>query len=66
MSAAEHNAAILPIMRMIVDHASDEGDHWVLLETLCLGVGRLHGRTDRQTAEFIDTMAQRIATGERA
>jgi len=60
-----HNAAILPLMRLIVDHANDESDQWVLLETLCLGVGKLHGRSPRETAIYIETMAERLATGER-
>jgi len=60
-----HNAAILPLMRLIVDHAKDESDQWVLLETLCLGVGKLHGRSPRETAIYIETMAERLATGER-
>lgn len=66
MNASEaHNAAILPLMRLIVDHAETEADQWVLLETLCLGIGRLHGRTPRATAVFIETMAERLATGDR-
>jgi len=60
-----HNAAILPLMRLIVDHTKDESDQWVLLETLCLGVGKLHGRSPRETAIYIETMAERLATGER-
>lgn len=66
MNASEaHNAAILPVMRLIVEHAETEADQWILLETLCLGVGKLHGRSPRETAVFIETMAERLATGDR-
>lgn len=60
-----HNKVLLPILRMIVDAAPGEAAQWVVLESLCLGIGMMHGRDGRQCAEFIDTMAQRIATGER-
>lgn len=66
MNASEaHNAAILPMLRLITDHAKTEADQWVILETLCLGIGKLHGRSTRDTAVFIETMAERLATGER-
>lgn len=66
MSASEaHNAAILPMLRLITDHAKTEADQWVILETLCLGIGKLHGRSPRDTAIYIETMAERLATGER-
>ena len=66
MSASEaHNAAILPMLRLITGHAKTEADQWVILETLCLGIGKLHGRSPRDTAIYIETMAERLATGER-
>jgi hypothetical protein len=66
MNASEaHNAAILPMLRLITDHAKTEADQWVILETLCLGIGKLHGRSPRDTAIYIETMAERLATGER-
>jgi hypothetical protein len=66
MNASEaHNAAILPMLRLITDHAKTEADQWVILETLCLGIGKLHGRSPRETAIYIETMAERLATGER-
>lgn len=66
MNASEaHNAAILPMLRLIIDHAKTEADQWVILETLCLGIGKLHGRSPRDTAIYIETMAERLATGER-
>lgn len=65
MTDADHNGAILPLLRMIVDHAKEEASQWVILETLCLGIGKLNGRTPKETAVFIETMAERLATGER-
>jgi hypothetical protein len=61
-----HNAAIEPLLRLIVAHADKEADQWVILEALCLGIGRLHGRDARGTATFIELMAERIVTGERS
>lgn len=60
-----HNEALLPMLRLIVDHAPNEAARWVILESLCLGVGKLHGRSTKETAIFIETMAERLATGER-
>ncbi len=65
MTPDPHNAALLPMLRLIADHARSESDQWVILESLCLGIGKLHGRTPRQTAVFIETMAERLATGDR-
>lgn len=66
MNASEaHNAAILPMLRLITDHAKTEAEQWIILETLCLGIGKLHGRSPRDTAIYIETMAERLATGER-
>ena len=61
----QHNAALLPILRLIVQHAPDEAGQWVLLESLCLGIGRLHGRKARDTAIFVENIAERLAMGER-
>ena len=61
-----HNAAILPCLRLIVEAEPSEAGQWALLETLCLGIGRLHGRNDRGIATYIETMAERIASGERS
>lgn len=63
--ADAHNAALLPLLRLIVDHADTEQSRWVILESLCLGVGRLHGRSPRDTALFVETIAERLTTGER-
>lgn len=61
-----HNAAMLPILRLVLDHGSTEADQWVILESICRGIGMVHGRTAAQTAIFVETMAERLATGERA
>ena len=60
-----HNAALLPILRLIAEHAPTEEAQWVLLESLCLGIGKLHGRTPRETAVYVETIAERFTTGER-
>jgi hypothetical protein len=66
MSAAEdHNAALLPLLRVVTDHARNESDQWVILESLCLGIGKLHNRTPHQTAIFVEQIAERLASGER-
>ena len=61
----KHNAALLPALRISTNHGEDEASQWVILESLCLGIGKLHGRTARETAVFIETMAERLTTGER-
>jgi len=66
LDPASHNAAIKPALMAIVEGATTEAEQWVLLESLCFGIGILHGRAPRQIAEFIETMAERIATGQRA
>jgi hypothetical protein len=65
MGAWNHNAAILPCLKAIVENTGSEAEQWIMLESLCLGIGKLHGRTARETAVFIETMAERLATGER-
>lgn len=60
-----HNDALMPLLRLIISYGRSEPDQWVILESLCLGIGKLHGRTPRQTAEFIEAMAERLTTGER-
>lgn len=65
MSSEAHNAVILPTLRLIVEAAPVESDQWVLLETLCLAIGKLHHRTPRQTAEFVEVVAERLASGAR-
>jgi len=61
-----HNAAMLPLLKLITAHASTEEGQWIILESLCLGIGKLHNRTPRQIAVFVETMAERFATGERS
>ena len=60
-----HNQAMLPIMRLIVEHAATEADQWVIIESLCCGIGNLHGRNAKATATFVETIADRICEGER-
>ena len=61
----EHNSALLPLLRIITDAARTEPGQWVILESLCLGIGKLHNRTPRQTAEFIEAIAERLTSGAR-
>lgn len=65
MSAELHNAALLPLLRFLVEHSLDEGDQWVVIESLCLAIGRLHGRNARETAVFVETIAERLTEGAR-
>jgi hypothetical protein len=60
-----HNEALLPLLKQIVAAAPNEAAQWVILESLCLGIGLLHGRSKQDTAIFIETMADRIVMGER-
>lgn len=62
---ARHDAAIKPMLRILVDAAPSEEEQWVLLETLCLCVGTLHGRPSRAIATFVETMAETIVKEER-
>lgn len=64
-ASGSHNAAILPALRLITDHAHTEEAQWVLLESLCLGIGKLHGRSPRETALYVETIAERLTSGER-
>ncbi len=65
LTPAGHNGALKPALLAIVEAAQSEAEQWVILESLCFGIGLLHGRSPRQIAEFIETIAERIATGER-
>lgn len=60
-----HNAAMLPIMRLVIEHGPTEADQWVIWESIAPGIGRLHGRTAPQTALYVETIAERLTTGER-
>ena len=60
-----HNAILKPLLASIIDATMNEAEQWVILESVCLGIGLLHQRPPRHIAEFIETMAQRIASGER-
>lgn len=64
-ATSAHNQAIYPLLKLLTRAAQTEAQQWVILESLCLAVGKLHSRSPRQTAEFIEAMAERLATGER-
>lgn len=64
-TAEQHKATALQIVGLILEHTQAEAERWTLLESLCLAVGVLHGRNNRATAIFVETMAERIATGAR-
>jgi hypothetical protein len=64
-SKARHDAVLKPILLLIVEH-NDEGEQWAIMESLCLGLGLLNNRTARGTATFVESIAERIATGARA
>lgn len=61
-----HNAAIYPLLKSIVAAEPTQSGQWVLLETLCLGIGRLHGHSDREIAIFVETIAERLTEGARS
>ena len=61
----QHNKALLPLLRTLCDYETDEARQWVIIESLCLGVGKLHGRTPRDTAEFVEAIAERLTNGAR-
>lgn len=63
--ATSHKAALAPLLKGVIEAAPSEEAQWVLLESLCFGIGLLHGRTARQTAFFVECMAERIVAGER-
>jgi hypothetical protein len=53
------------LLKGIIECEPTEEGRWVLLETLCLGIGKFHGRTARETAVFVELIAERLASGER-
>lgn len=59
-----HNQIVRKVFPLIIDGRSEE-ECWVVIESLCAGVGALFGRDGRQTATFVETVAERLATGER-
>lgn len=52
-------------MPLLARHTSDEATQWIIIESLCIGLGLLHGRDRRGIAEIVETVAARICTGER-
>lgn len=65
ITAAQHNAAIRPLLEHLVSVAPTEPDQWLVLESLCLGVGKMHGLDARGTAEMVELIAERFASGLR-
>ena len=65
VEANPHNAAVLDAMQAITSQTLTEAEQWIVIESLCLGIGLLHGRSPRDTAEFVETIAERIASGKR-
>lgn len=66
MSATDsHNRVMLPLLKLITDHAQNEAQQWVIIESLCLGIGILHGRNASETAIYVETIAERLAAGKR-
>lgn len=66
MSIEGHNNVLLPLLKLMVEAEETESGQWIILESLSLGIGKLHGRTLRQTAEFVEAMAERLTNGSRA
>lgn len=60
-----HHAVLKPLLAGIIDATTNEAEQWIILESLCLGIGLLHQRPPRHIAEFIEAMAESIASGER-
>ena len=60
-----HNAVLFPMLKLITQAAGTEEGQWVILESLCLGIGKLHNRSPRQTAIYVETIAERLTTGEK-
>jgi len=60
-----HNAVLLPALKLIAE-GNNEAQCWVVLESLCLGIGKLYQRTPRQTAVFVENIAERLMEGKRA
>lgn len=61
----KHNAAVRILLPQIARADTDEVLQWIIMESLCLGVGLVHGRSRREIAEVLEMMADRIMKGER-
>lgn len=60
-----HNTTVREVMPMLARHTRDEATQWIIIESLCVGLGLLHGRNRRDIAETVEMMAARICSGER-
>jgi hypothetical protein len=66
MSAVSPRAAlVVEIVAMIMEHEPEQAGQWVMLEDLCLVVGKFHGWSTKQIAVYVETMAERLAEGAR-
>lgn len=61
VECVDHNAAIYPLLKLLCE-GRGETEIWVLIESLCLGVGLLFDRDARGTATFVETIAERMET----
>lgn len=59
-----HNAIIHAVLPLIVNQQTEE-ECWVVIESLCAGIGAIFGRDGQQTAIFVESVAERLATGQR-
>lgn len=60
-----HNRTVREMMPLIARHTDDEATQWIIIESLCIGLGLLHGRSRRDIAEVVEMVAARICSGER-
>ena len=61
----KHNAAVRVLLPQIVRANPDEVQQWIIMESLCIGIGLAHNRSRREVAEVLEMMADRILKGER-
>lgn len=66
MSAVSPRAALTAqIVAMIMEAEPQQAGQWVMLEDLCLVIGKFHGWNTKQIAVYVETMAERFAEGAR-
>lgn len=61
----KHNAAVRILLPQIARADTDEVLQWIIMESLCIGIGLVHGRSRLEVAEALEMMADRIVKGER-
>lgn len=57
--SADHNAAMHGLLKLLVEGRT-EAEIWVIIESLCMGVGRLFNRDGKATALFVEIMAEAL------